>query len=195
MNINKTGNEPVKNFKSHKKSHGSEGVKDEYIPSQTGGENTPSSIDKDYYFTPPYKVYYNSSSRQWIMELPNAKIPCPMKPAWLDQIDKSNQILDQSNNPRELKKLTDEIASIATDSYDATQIQFDGTKLTELLVGITDSKMLEDTKKIFDLRLQDETQSTHTIGGAMAGSRCSEMHKYSNILKALGERIAELGRS
>jgi hypothetical protein len=152
-------------------------------------KEAPSSSADDYHLSPPYRVYQDGSSGRWIMDLPGGKIQCPGKPQWLATMDKINGILDRSEKPRELRSLMDLIKSTADSTYDSGSHGFKNGGVHRCIVKIDDSSLLRDLTEIFQLRLDDETQSTNRIGGSMAGALCSEMAKYGEIMRELGARI------
>lgn len=147
---------------------------------------------EDYHLKPPYKVYKDPNSDKWLMDLPGGKITCPGKPKWLETTEKINGLLDKSSNPVDLRKYMDRIKSTADSDYNAATQNFDANRLKNILKKISEPGMLDELTEIFNLLLADETQSTYKIGGAMAGSLCSEMHKYGTILEALKTRKEKL---
>jgi len=146
----------------------------------------------DYHFKPDNDVFQDASG-QWHMKLPNADIPMPGRPVWLDRFDKLNTILDANPEPRVLRGHVDEITRIADKSYDASSLKFEPADLQAYVGGIHDANTLSDLHTIYGMYLADETQSTYQIGGAMAGSRCSQMHKYGAIMQTLEEAQQKAG--
>ncbi len=144
----------------------------------------------EYHFKPKFPV--TSQNGRWVMHLPNAKIPLPGKPRWLETIQKENQILDGSSDPLTLRNWADEIKSIADKSYLESGKFFDETPLREFVDSMEDGKMVGDLLKIYQMRLDNETMSTNQVGGAMAGTSCSEMAKYGKIVPLLKDRLKNL---
>jgi hypothetical protein len=150
---------------------------------------TPKKADpSEYHFQPQFKV--EQVGKGWVMHLPNAKVTIPRKPEWLTTIEQMNEILDEAKNPPEVRKTVDDIKKIADKSYESTTLNFDRLRLDSYVSKIDDPDTIGQTKKIFSLLLDNEMKSTHQVGGAMAGSRCSEMHKYGNIMDALDKKIS-----
>jgi hypothetical protein len=152
---------------------------------------TPTSKE-GYHFQPEHPIEFNKASGTWIYHLPNADIPMPRKPAWLDMQDRMNSILDKSSNPPQLRKMADDVTDIANRSYDSGNVRFDPGELKEYLGSVSDREMLTGLKGLFNEQLKNETQSTYQVGGTMAGSLCSQMHRYGSVIAALEERLAVL---
>lgn len=162
------------------------------VQKQEKGDDSPEKkiVDpSEYHYTPPYPITYNAQRGYWEMKLPNAVVPVPRKPLWLETSEKINGILDKSADPLLLRKLTDDIKSIADKSHDSTNNSLDDTELKAYILKIDDIEMLKSLKQIYKLRLDNETNSTGQVGGAMAGSLCSEMSKLSNIMRILSGKM------
>ncbi len=117
------------------------------------------------------------------MDLPGGRIQCPGKPQWLATMDDINGILDRSEKPHELRSLMDTIKSTADSTYDGASHGFKNGGVHGCIEHIDNPSLLRDLTEIFQLRLNDEMQST-----TRAGALCSEMAKYGEIMRELGAR-------
>ncbi|MCA9793458.1 MAG: hypothetical protein KC910_16725 [Candidatus Eremiobacteraeota bacterium] len=134
-------------------------------------------------FRPDYEVTEAADGR-WLMHLPNAVIPLPQKPAWLKNQEAMNAVLDGSSRPVELRAAHDRIYDLASKNYNATTLEFKPEPLRQA-VGEYDRQLKDELSRLYKMRLAYETESTHQMGGAMAGSRCSQMRIFNEILGAL----------
>lgn len=134
-------------------------------------------------FRPDYEVTEADDGR-WLMHLPNAVIPLPQKPAWLKNQEAMNQVLDNSQRPVELRAAHDRLYELASRNYNATTLAFEARPLRQA-VGEYDQVMKAELSTLYKMRLAYETESTHQVGGAMAGARCSQMRIFNEVLAAL----------
>ena len=118
------------------------------------------------------------------MELPNAEVTIARKPAWLETQDQQNEILRKSANPEGLRAHYDCLLETAQSSYDAAFTRFEAKPLQDELKKIA-PELVKPLVELFELSYRDEMKSTHRTGGSLAGSRCSQMRCFSEILAGL----------
>jgi hypothetical protein len=146
----------------------------------------------DYYFKADSNVSYDAASRTWKMQLPNTTLTFDRKPAWLANLEERNAILDRSSAPARLHAAYDELRKIAEAGYDSSSLKLDDAGIVAHLGAESDRAFLTDLLALFKIALADETRSTFQYGGAMAGARCSEMHKLGGLVAKIEERLKTL---
>lgn len=139
-------------------------------------------------FIPEHPVYQKPNG-QWTMALPNAEIALPGRPAWLQTLDRKNEILQASSEPERVKEAHDSLMAIAQKSYDASSTNFAPEALQAGIAALPEAD-LKPLVALFQESYKAEMQSTHRVGGAMAGARCSQMRVYTEILGGLHRRLS-----
>jgi len=140
-------------------------------------------------FVPLYPL--EKVGNEWVGHAPGSDITFPREPLWFRAIDDMNAVLDQSADPVALKRLHDEVLSLADSLYAATN-RVDATRVASVLARATSRVLLTELDRLFAIHLGLEERSTLEIGGAMAGSLCSQMIKYRTIAQEISRRLSQL---
>lgn len=109
-------------------------------------------------------------------------------PAWLEKIDLINDILDETENPEQVKERMDSLMETAKEGNKSTVQQIATDKVKEIVDRIENKDELSALFQIFNLEHKYEVKSSEH-GGSMSSSLCTQMKMYAVIKSALAEKL------
>jgi hypothetical protein len=155
---------------------------------KTENKKSTTAFQGDYHVKPAYPVALKGDMYYMLMPK-SAPIALGKKPpAWLQKIELINNILDETENPEQVKMHMDLLMSAANIGNNSSIQKIDTEKIKEVADTIENKEELSALLEIFNIEHKYELKSS-TNGGSLPSSLCTQMKMYEAIKNVLKEKI------